>query len=60
MSGAVFYLGSHHATTRWWALGRSLLASADSMAWSAAARREGRDGNSTAEALIWRERLLAA
>jgi hypothetical protein len=39
---------------------RSLLASADSMAWSAAARREGRDGNSATEALNWRERLLAA
>jgi hypothetical protein len=39
---------------------RALLTSADSMAWSATARREGRDGNSVAEALAWRERLLAA
>lgn len=37
---------------------RSLLASADSMAWSAAARREGRDSNSPAEAMRWRASLL--
>lgn len=37
---------------------RSLLASADSMAWSAAARREGRDSNSPAEAMRWRADLL--
>jgi hypothetical protein len=37
---------------------RSLLASADSMAWSAAARREGRDSNSPAEAMRWRAALL--
>jgi hypothetical protein len=37
-----------------------VLASADSMAWSYAARREGRDGNSPSEALSWRARLLAA
>jgi hypothetical protein len=36
-----------------------VLASADSMAWSAAARREGRDANSPTEAMAWRERLLA-
>lgn len=36
-----------------------VLASADSMAWSYAARREGRDGNSTDEAMRWRARLLA-
>lgn len=39
---------------------RHLLASADSMAWSAAARREGRDQNSPQEAMRWRSRLLAA
>jgi hypothetical protein len=37
---------------------RGLLVSADSMAWSYAARREGRDGNSTAEAMRWRARLV--
>lgn len=36
-----------------------VLASADSQAWSAAARREGRDANSPVEAMAWRERLLA-
>lgn len=35
-----------------------LLASADSMAWSYAARREGRDANSPDEAMAWRARLL--
>lgn len=39
---------------------RHLLASADSMAWSYAARREGRDGNSREEALHWRATLLGA
>lgn len=39
---------------------RGLLVSADSMAWSFAARYEGRDSNSIQEALAWRERLLAA
>lgn len=38
---------------------RHMLASADSMAWSATARREGRDSNSPEEAIAWRERLLA-
>lgn len=42
-----------------WRACRDVLASADSMAWSAAARREGRDSNSTEEALTWRARLLA-
>lgn len=35
-----------------------VLTSADSMAWSYAARRNGRDGNALSEALTWRERLL--
>lgn len=39
---------------------RHLLASADSMAWSATARREGRDANSPQEAMQWRAKLLAA
>ncbi len=39
---------------------RGLLASADSMAWSYAARREGRDSNSPMEAMAWRARQLAA
>jgi hypothetical protein len=39
---------------------RDLLTSADSMAWSAAARREGRDSNSPIEAMQWRKRMLAA
>lgn len=39
---------------------RDLLTSSDSMAWSATARLEGRDGNSTTEAMQWRARLLAA
>ena len=39
---------------------RGLLASADSMAWSATARKEGRDRNSPEEAMRWRARLLAA
>jgi hypothetical protein len=38
---------------------RDLLASADSMAWSLAARREGRDSNSPEEAMRWRAALLA-
>lgn len=36
-----------------------VLASADSMAWSYAARIEGRNGNSPDEAMAWRRRLLA-
>lgn len=36
-----------------------VLASADSMAWSYAARREGRDANSPEEAMRWRAKLLA-
>lgn len=39
---------------------RDVLASADSMAWSATARRAGRDANSPKEAMAWRTRLLAA
>ena len=39
---------------------RDVLVSADSMAWSYAARREGRNPNSPVEAMAWRERLLAA
>jgi hypothetical protein len=39
---------------------RDQLASADSMAWSFAARIEGRDGNSIQEAMAWRQRQLAA
>lgn len=39
---------------------RGQLASADSMAWSYAARRAGRDANSTEEALAWRTKQLAA
>jgi hypothetical protein len=38
---------------------RGLLVSADSMAWSYAARREGRDSNSPAEAMRWRARLVS-
>lgn len=37
-----------------------VLASADSMAWSAAARREGRDANSPGEAMAWRKHLLVS
>lgn len=37
-----------------------VLASADSMAWSAAARHGGRDANSPVEAMRWRSRLLAS
>lgn len=36
-----------------------VLASADSMAWSYQARRQGRNGNSPDEAMAWRARLLA-
>ncbi len=39
---------------------RNQLVSADSMAWSATARRAGRNANSPEEAMAWRERLLAA
>ena len=39
---------------------RDLLASADSMAWSATARLQGRDANSPQEAMQWRAKLLAA
>jgi hypothetical protein len=38
---------------------RGQLTSSDSMAWSATARREGRDSNSPEEAMAWRARLLA-
>lgn len=38
---------------------RGLLASADSMAWSYAARRNGGDANGLEEALAWRAQLLA-
>lgn len=38
---------------------RGLLTSADSMAWSYAARKAGRDANSPQEAMAWRERQLA-
>jgi hypothetical protein len=38
---------------------RPLLASADSMAWSLAARNEGRDPNSPEEAMAWRAKQLA-
>lgn len=43
-----------------WKACRSFLASADSMAWSLAARKQGRDGNSLAEAMLWRDRTLRA
>ena len=39
---------------------RDLLTSADSMAWSATARHEGRERNSPEEAMRWRAKLLAA
>lgn len=39
---------------------RDVLASADSMAWSYQARRQGRNANSPTEAMSWRARLLAA
>jgi hypothetical protein len=39
---------------------RPMLASADSMAWSLAARMSGGDANSPQEAIAWRTKLLAA
>ncbi|MGX7709153.1 hypothetical protein [Methylobacterium sp. Gmos1] len=39
---------------------RELLYSADSMAWSFAARRQGRNGNDPAEAHRFVERVMAA
>jgi hypothetical protein len=39
---------------------RDLLASADSMAWSLAARKNGGNANGLREGLAWREKLLAA
>lgn len=41
-----------------WRSCRSFLRSADSMAWSLNARMNGRDGNSLAEALLWRSSLV--
>jgi hypothetical protein len=39
---------------------RGLLASADSMAWSYAARMNGGNANGLEDALAWRTQLLAA
>lgn len=43
-----------------WRACRDVLASADSMAWSYAARCQGRNGNALDEALAWRSRLERA
>lgn len=51
----------HGFGIKWTALRRADIAarfaSVDSMAWSYAARREGRDGNSTDECLAWARRV---